>query len=875
MKKEIIFALTYLIVSCTSAQIITNQQRLADIDNMLQQQKLMLDNRASLVFGFLEHELPVNEMQSMKFLYAYMPLSDLADYSNEFFLENVRYSLKALEEIPWTKTVPEDEFLHFVLPVRVNNENLDSFRIVCYQELSERVKGMSMYDAALEVNHWCHEYVTYKASDSRTSSPLNTMKYSFGRCGEESVFTVAAMRAVGIPARQVYTPRWAHSDDNHAWVEVWIDGKWHYLGACEPEPELNMGWFSFPASRAMLVHTRAYGTYFGKEEVIIAEERFAELNLISNYAETKSLTVKVYDHNGNPYQGVSVDVLLYNYAELYPIATKTTTQNGFTSITLGLGEVIIWATDGKLYNFEHIQVANTDTVHIQLGIKHAVPLTKHFHFTPPLGKFVEPYSGEKADITRKRLVNEDSLRAVYMSTFKDSLQSVYIAKELGYNPDIAADYIYRSYGNHENIVAFLSQAPEHLRHQALLLLSVISEKDLRDATANVLLDHLLSTTSLETDFHQGDEAMYAGYVLNGRIANEQMVAWKSHLSKELFFELFGETLNPAFFEKWVKNNIAIDNTVNLHSRAPITPVGVLKLRVADNLSRDIFFVALCRMIGFPARLHPETRIPQYYFANQWNNVWFDNETDEIPETSTVFFSNPMKRNTDKYYNTFTLSRLEKGRYQTLRYPWGMSLNELEEKPQEVFAGDYLMVRGSRLSEGTVLAELDFFHVEPGSTVRIHANAPQLPVSAASYGKIKLKNIVLPDFDNGEPHHLNQYVKNKILLVFIDPDREPSKHVMHDLALVKNQLEESGISIFYILSPAILSPTFHSGFFKGMPKQGKYLLDEHDKLFNLVASKSNDKALPVVCLISPKRRIIFLSNGYRIGTGDEILRILKR
>ena len=36
--------------------------------------------------------------------------------------------------------------------------------------------------------------------------------------------------------RQGYTPRWAHTDDNHAWVEAWVNGKWYFLGACEPEP---------------------------------------------------------------------------------------------------------------------------------------------------------------------------------------------------------------------------------------------------------------------------------------------------------------------------------------------------------------------------------------------------------------------------------------------------------------------------------------------------------------------------------------------------------------------------------------------------------------------------------------------------------------
>ena len=101
-------------------------------------------------------------------------------------------------------------------------------------ELADRVGGLSLHDAVLEVNHWCHERVTYKPSDGRTSGPLATLRTSWGRCGEESTLVVAALRAVGIPARQVYVPRWAHRDDNHAWVEAWIDGRWVTLDATPP-----------------------------------------------------------------------------------------------------------------------------------------------------------------------------------------------------------------------------------------------------------------------------------------------------------------------------------------------------------------------------------------------------------------------------------------------------------------------------------------------------------------------------------------------------------------------------------------------------------------------------------------------------------------
>ena len=107
-------------------------------------------------------ELSTEQREALKFLYAYMPMADIADHPVDYFIENIDYSFRAREEMPWGKSVPEREFRHFVLPVRVNNENLDTCRKVFYNELKERVQGLSMRDAVLEVNHWCHEKVTYR-----------------------------------------------------------------------------------------------------------------------------------------------------------------------------------------------------------------------------------------------------------------------------------------------------------------------------------------------------------------------------------------------------------------------------------------------------------------------------------------------------------------------------------------------------------------------------------------------------------------------------------------------------------------------------------------------------------------------------------------
>ena len=226
MNKKHLFALLFTLLvwtSCNNQQhFITDAAYRAEVENDFQAKQAALPN--GNLFAVFNDQMTPEEREALTFMYAYMPIGDITDYSGDFYLKNIRSSFQARNEMPWGDSIPEDIFRHFVLPVRINNENLDESRMVFFDELKDRVKGLSLYDAVLEVNHWCHEKVIYTPSDGRTSSPLASVKTAYGRCGEESTFTVAALRSVGIPARQVYTPRWAHTDDNHAWVEAWVNG---------------------------------------------------------------------------------------------------------------------------------------------------------------------------------------------------------------------------------------------------------------------------------------------------------------------------------------------------------------------------------------------------------------------------------------------------------------------------------------------------------------------------------------------------------------------------------------------------------------------------------------------------------------------------
>ena len=434
------------------------------------------------------------ERQAMEFLYAYMPLGDIVNMSPEYYLKHYHLTMEALAEMPWGKNIPEREMRHFVLPVRVNNENLDESRTVFFAELAPRVKDLSMYDAVLEVNHWCHEKAIYMPSDRRTSSPLATVKTAYGRCGEESTLLVAALRSVGIPSRQVYTPRWAHTDSNHAWVEAWVDGEWYFLGACEPEPVLDLGWFNAPASRGMLMHTNVFGKYDGPEDVVRRTPNYTEINVIENYApESAPLQVKVVDSEGRPVEGAKVEFKIYNYSNFDTVATKDSDAEGLSSLTAGLGDMLIHASKDGRFGFAKVTYGKDAEVVIALEHEEGAEIAHlELEVVPPVenAQLPEVTPEQRAENTC-RMEYEDSLRNAYVGTFYDKARAEAFASANGLDPERTAAVLVASRGNHAEIAAFLVEAVKNGKGaRALDLLRSVSEKDLRDTPESVLADFL-------------------------------------------------------------------------------------------------------------------------------------------------------------------------------------------------------------------------------------------------------------------------------------------------------------------------------------------------------------------------------------------------
>ena len=483
----------------------------------------------------------------LDFLYASMPLPDSAANSEAFWRANVEKSLEVRDRMGWN--VPEREFRHFVLPLRVNNEPLDDFRTLYADTLCARVAGLPIGEAALEINHWCHEMATYRPSDGRTSSPLQTISRGVGRCGEESTLAVAALRAAGIPARQVYTPRWAHTDDNHAWVEVYVDGKWHFMGACEPEPRLDMAWFTAPVSRAMILHTKAFGDYRGDEDVIQRTPCYTEINVVRGYVPARRSVVTVTDATGALQADARVAFGIYNYGEYYPVASYQTDSKGQSALDMGCGDMVVWALKGDRFGLSVLgSEAGTVVLDHAVGDRFGLDLDIVPPAENPLPSGATP---EEVAANAERFKQEDVIRET------------------------------RPKGNDAVLNAFLAA---HDDDNARALLASLSEKDRGDVTLDVLEDayaHIDGAFIRERDCP--------------RVDLEPLKPYFAELGAALDLD------SKEAVAAWIEENIALDEVRN-PQELRMAPIDVWRSRRADAHNRDIFYVALCRAMGLEAEL---------------------------------------------------------------------------------------------------------------------------------------------------------------------------------------------------------------------------------------------------------------------------------
>ena len=785
-----------------------------------------------------------------KYLYAFMPYSDIGNYPFEVFLDYAENGVQLWKENPQIADMPEDIFLNYVLFHRVNEEEIAPCRTFFRTEIGTRIQGMNFREAALEVNYWCAEEATYHCTDDRTLSALSVYRRGNGRCGEESVFTVNALRSVGVPARQVYAPKWSHCDDNHAWVEIWCDGKWYFLGACEPEEILNKGWFTNASSRAMMIHSRIFDTKIPEGEVIGRDGMVTMLNELKRYAVTKEITVSVKDDQGLPVEGAEVSFEVLNYSEYAPIAEKETDENGRAVLTTGLGSLHISVRACCNEEWLHAEKAmNTETEDsCEICLRHQTAGENAGYEKWTAADMFAPHDApvntdmpdsEQKKRGNKRLAAANAHREQKVRNWRNPECERFLQKEVNrIEKAVAASY----------------------RED---LLNVLTEKDRTDCLSDVLEEHL----DLAISYHgMMNRDTFVSYVLNPRVDDEVLQKYRREIKNKFSRDEKQELRNdPSQIWKLVEKAV-VSRPEKERSSVITTPAGCLNTCTGSFLSKKILFVAMARTLGVPARLNPHDRSMEYMENEKFVPVLAKTE-----KNSTLI----LKSGEDtqwKYFQNWSIAKLENGRYVSLKLGTEAFENQHMNLPLE--SGKYRILTSNRLPNGNMFANEYHFEIQPGETKEI-----DLVLREADLEDM-LENISMPEFtlrrEDGSTVKASELTADgKHILAFLEEEKEPTEHILNEMMEQEEAFAGYAEKIIFVVrsKDALETPTLSKALKKLKNVQIYY--DDFSEIINTLGRRMyvDPDKLPLIIVTNGSLNGIYATSGYNVGTGDMLLRLM--
>ena len=799
-------------------------------------------------------------MDALRWLYANSPLSDMANYDFGLFLSCAAHGAFLRERSPLARGIPEEIFLPYVLHSRVNEEELCDCRRLFHGLLAERTAGLSPERAAIEINYWCAEQAAYQSTDLCTASALAVYRSGCGRCGEESVFTVNALRALGIPARQVYVPRWSHCDDNHAWVEVWLGDGWHFLGACEPEELLDRGWFTNAAGRALLVHSRLFGGTGEEPEALYRAGAAVYLGHTERYAAAKPLTILVRDRNGKPVEGAQASFSVLNFSEEAEIASMTTAPDGTAQLPCGLGSILLHVRKDASSCRRQVYVPNKEPVEIILGHEEpAQNVWEDFTFRAPQDRTVQyprPTAAQQA-LRRRRNTAAGEARRQRAAAMLNRPRSEAAAEASGLGRRLMTA-LEESRGNADRLLDFLEGGAAEARAALLLTLTA---KDWRDVDPAVLEEAL----TLPGCCPDVEEALYYSYIACPRVYNEPLRPCRrtilEHFSQE---EQAVFRVNPRVLWTYIQENLGFEPDIE-YDHLLTLPGALLSAGGGSSLSKKILFVSACRALGVAARLRPMDLRAEFYAGDRFIPA-------DPRETDGCTVTLAREPDEDWQYGTdFSVGRLMDGVYRTL------DLSGAQWKANQLSfpagSGSYRVLTSERLPSGDVYASAYHFHPVEGETpvIRLHKRRAK---PEEMLGNFPLEEFQVTGAD-GRTVQGSELTREGALLLWLEEGAEPTEHLLGELLESAAGLGELPAElVFLVRDPAALENSTLRRTLAVCP-HARVCYDDIEHIEAVARRLYLDpEKLPLLAAVSSPLLAVYASGGYNVGGWELAVKVCR-
>ena len=564
---------------------------------------------------------------------------------------------------------------------------------------------------------------------------------------------------------------------------------------------------------------------------------------------------------------------LLNYSEFFPISTLVTDENGKASITLGLGDLHIHALKDGRFITRLVDTRKEPSVQIDFTNASACQTTEldgaEYDVVPPKDnmKFAVRLTDEQKATQQQRFDHAASLLHRKESTFHTEQSAAQAAQALGLDgvcAEYAAKALFDAKGNADEVHAFLQNAADSKQMQLRAkLLHQLTVKDKTDLKADILEQHMLLAPA------QGDlpEEIYIPYLLSPRVEHETLTAFRRGLLDAFSAEQKEQfAADPHQLWDWILQHIS-SNDDREYGSLTTTPNALLKVGYGSHNSKKVLFTAICRTLGVPARINPETHAVQFYRDGSFHNVEQSEQGNVLP--FTLLSGDDTKW---VYFQNWSLALLRDGVYTTL------NLSEREWKDGrldcELTPGDYRLITAKRMPNGSLFAKEYRFTVAQDKPQQLTIRLRDTRISDM------LENMDILPFslqdENGGKIAAQQLTEGRSNILFwLEEGKEPTEHILNELIEHHERYNTLDAQLIFILrSQQAKSNHTLARALELLPKVTICYDDFRDNVSSLARRMYVDPdKLPLIIVTKPGLNGIFATSGYNVGMGDLLIKIL--
>nr|WP_302437650.1 discoidin domain-containing protein [Bacteroides intestinalis] len=166
----------------------------------------------------------------------------------DYLIENIEWAFKVWQEQPWGKNVSFSNFCEFILPYRVGDEKLESWREKIYNQynpLLDSIRGLPEVEDPLFVSQFLMEklqrgpvYFTGLFDFGPFYGP-KVVEWRSGSCMDFTYLQLYVFRALGLPCSEELMLMRGNGNVAHYWNAVFDkQGNSYYCSILDPTPEL-------------------------------------------------------------------------------------------------------------------------------------------------------------------------------------------------------------------------------------------------------------------------------------------------------------------------------------------------------------------------------------------------------------------------------------------------------------------------------------------------------------------------------------------------------------------------------------------------------------------------------------------------------------